>query len=360
MIRRCRVSRRPRARSVASVASAATSLAIIFSNHYQQAYAVYPVRARLSTTTRRAGALCRLPLDYPPQEDRSNGPALWAPDPRSPAEQPQEHLARDSTRPAHGRDRCVRLREVVAGVRHALRRGAVAVHRVAVHLRAHVPRPGGPPRRRRDRADPARRRPRAEESGADGALDGRDRHRGLRLSTTALREDRARPLPRVWRGRGLALARDDRQLAPQRAPRRAGADHVRARRARRAPARGAVDEPEPARVRARARERHDPRPGIAAARGPLRAPDDLGGPGPRRARVRSPHTDRRVGRGGAAGGWRAGRGRGARRAHARLRRGLPLRRLRGGARAAAAPPLPVSPPPRAPPPDRERAVVGKR
>src|SRR3989475_9249096 len=153
----------------------------IFSNHYQQSDAVYPVRARLSTMTRRAGAWCRVPLDYPPQEDRSNGPALWAPDPRSPAEQPQEHLARDSTRPAHGRDRCVRLREVVAGVRHALRRGAVAVHRVAVHLRAHVPRPGGPPRRRRDRADPARRRPRAEESGADGALDGRDRHRGLRL-----------------------------------------------------------------------------------------------------------------------------------------------------------------------------------
>src|SRR5437879_4555855 len=344
MIRRCRVSRRPRARSVASVASAATSLAIIFSNHYQQAYAVYPVRVRLSTTTRRAGALCRLPLDYPPQEDRSNGPALWAPDPRSPAEQPQERLARDPARPAHGRDRRVRLRQVVARLRHALRRRAVALHRVAVHLRAHVPRSGGPSRRGPHRADPARGGPRAEERGANGALDGRHRHRGLRLSAPALREDRARPLPRVRRRRGLELPRNHRQLTSQRAPRRARADHVRSRRARGAPTRGAVDEPQPTRLRSGAGERRDPRPRHTAAREPRGAPDDLGGARPRRPRVRPPHADRRVRRGGAAGGRWAGGGRGARRAHARLRRGLPLQRLRRRPRAAAAAPLFVQPP----------------
>src|SRR5438093_1276073 len=106
----------------------------VFSNHYQQADAVYPARQELSTAG-CSGASCPLPVDYPPQEDRSNGPALWAPDPRSPAEQPQERLARDPARPAHGRDRRVRLRQVVARLRHALRRRAVALHRVAVHLR---------------------------------------------------------------------------------------------------------------------------------------------------------------------------------------------------------------------------------
>src|SRR5881398_509762 len=72
----------------------------VFSNHYQQADAVYPARQELSTAG-CSGASCPLPVDYPPQEDRSNGPALWAPDPRSPAEQPQERLARDPARPAH-------------------------------------------------------------------------------------------------------------------------------------------------------------------------------------------------------------------------------------------------------------------
>src|SRR5207244_2425282 len=99
----------------------------VFSNHYQQADAVYPARQGLSTAG-RSGASCPLPVDYPPQEDRSNGPALWAPDPRSPAEQPQERLARDPARPAHGRDRRVRLRQVVARLRHALRRAAAALH----------------------------------------------------------------------------------------------------------------------------------------------------------------------------------------------------------------------------------------
>src|SRR5437660_508374 len=55
---------------------------------------------------------------------------------------------------------------------------------------------------------------------------------------------------------------------------------------------------------------------------------------------------RPVGRGGAAGGWGAARRRGARGAHARLRRGLPLQRLPAGTRAAAAAPLLVQPPAR--------------
>src|SRR5207247_2763971 len=68
-------------------------------------------------------------------------------------------------------------------LRHALRRGTVAVRRVAVHLRAYVPRSGGPPGRRSDRADPTRGRPLAEEPGADGALDGRDR-KSTRLNSS--------------------------------------------------------------------------------------------------------------------------------------------------------------------------------
>src|SRR5262245_5909925 len=64
---------------------------VTFSNHYQLQKAAYTRGARVSSL--RAGAFRPLPVDYPPQEDRSNGPAPRAPHPGSPAEQPQEHLA---------------------------------------------------------------------------------------------------------------------------------------------------------------------------------------------------------------------------------------------------------------------------
>src|SRR4029077_7369337 len=83
---------------------------------------------------RPSGAVTGLPVDYPPQEDRSNGSAPRASDSWSPTEQSQERFARDPARPSYGRDRRVRLRQVLPRLRHALRRGAVALHRITVHV----------------------------------------------------------------------------------------------------------------------------------------------------------------------------------------------------------------------------------
>src|SRR5207247_688913 len=55
---------------------------------------------------------------------------------RRPAEQPQEHLTAHTPRRGDRHHRGVRLREILAGLRHDLRRRPVALHRVPVHLRA--------------------------------------------------------------------------------------------------------------------------------------------------------------------------------------------------------------------------------
>ena len=90
-------------------------------------------------------------------------------------------------RPA-GRDhRPQRLGQELAGLRHAVRRGAAAVHRKPVGLRPAVPAPDGTARRRSDRgaaADdlhrPAGRQPEPAQHGGHG-------HRDLRLPAAAVR-----------------------------------------------------------------------------------------------------------------------------------------------------------------------------
>src|ERR1043166_7098549 len=54
--------------------------------------------------------------------------------------QPEEHLRRYSARQAGGHHWPERFGEVVAGLRHALRRGTAQVRRIALGLRAAVPR----------------------------------------------------------------------------------------------------------------------------------------------------------------------------------------------------------------------------
>ena len=86
----------------------------------------------------------------------------------------------------HGRSPAVGLGQVLARVRHDLRRGPAALRRVAVGVRAAVPRADGEARRRLDRRALARGRDRAEESDQDVALDRRHGDRDLRLPAAAL------------------------------------------------------------------------------------------------------------------------------------------------------------------------------
>ena len=116
---------------------------------------------------------------------------------------------RHPPRPGHRDHGRLGIGQVLPRLRHPLRRGPVALHRVALHLRPHVPRAARPARRRPHRAHPARHRARAEEPGAHRALHGGHRHRAARLPAPALREDRPRPLPHL-RGGGAERLRGRR------------------------------------------------------------------------------------------------------------------------------------------------------
>ena len=96
--------------------------------------------------------------------------------------------------------RPLRVRQVEPCLRHDLRRGAAPLRRVAVLLRAAVPRPDGEARRRLDRGPLAGDLDRPEDDLAQPALDGRHRDRDLRLPAPALGADRHPVLPRVRRG----------------------------------------------------------------------------------------------------------------------------------------------------------------
>ncbi len=130
--------------------------------------------------------------------------------------------------------------QVLARLRHPLRRGAVAVHRVAVHLRPDVPRARRPARRGPHRAHPARHRPRAEEPGADGPLHGGDGHRAATTTCASSSRKIGRVhCPRVRRARRGATPRSSvADALVARAPRGAGPRHASPcprRRARPAP-----------------------------------------------------------------------------------------------------------------------------
>ena len=234
--------------------------------------------------------------------------------------QPQEHHARASARPADRLHGPVRLGEVLARLRHDLRRGPAALRRVAVRLRAAVPRADGEARRRLHRGSLAGDLDRPEVHLAQPALHRRHDHRGLRLPAGALRARRAPAL--------LQLRPPDRPPDP-RADRRpgdgaarghevpgAGADRPRAQgRVREAPRRAG-----PQGVSARSDRRRGPRPLRADPAGQDLQAHDRGRGRPARRQARHPPARRRLDRAGA----RAGRGhRLDRRRHARGPRGDP-------------------------------------
>ena len=93
---------------------------------------------------------------------------------------------RDPARQAGGVHRPVRLRQVVARLRHHLRRGPAPLRRVALGLRPAVPGDDAEAGRRPDRRPVAGDLDRAEDHLEEPALDGGDRHRDLRLHAPAL------------------------------------------------------------------------------------------------------------------------------------------------------------------------------
>ena len=84
------------------------------------------------------------------------------PHPRRTHAQPQEHQPRPAAQPADRDHRPVGLGQVLARLRHALRRGPAPLRRIAVGLRAPVPAADGKARRRPDRGPVARDLDRAE------------------------------------------------------------------------------------------------------------------------------------------------------------------------------------------------------
>ena len=100
-------------------------------------------------------------------------------------------------RRADRRDRRLRLGQVVARLRHALRRGPAPLRRDVLAVRAAVPRPHGQAAGRPHRGHPAGDRDRPDESGAHVALDGRHDDRARRLPEAAVRARRDAVLPRL-------------------------------------------------------------------------------------------------------------------------------------------------------------------
>ena len=115
--------------------------------------------------------------------------------PRRPRAQPARRRRRPAARQPDRLHRPVRLRQVLARVRHDLRRGPAPLRRVAVRLRAPVPRPDGQARRRLHRGAVAGGLDRPEVDQPQPALDRRHDHRGLRLPAPAVRPRRSPALP---------------------------------------------------------------------------------------------------------------------------------------------------------------------
>ena len=102
-------------------------------------------------------------------------------DPRRARAQSQEHRRRDPARPAGGVHRALGLGQILARLRHHLRRGPAPLRRVPLRLRPAVPGDDAEAGRRPDRRPLAGDLDRAEDHLAQSALDRRHRHRDLRL-----------------------------------------------------------------------------------------------------------------------------------------------------------------------------------
>ena len=121
----------------------------------------------------------------------------------STAAQPEEHQRRDSPQHPDRDHGAERLGQVVAGLRHDLRRGAAPLRGNAVGICPAVPRPDGAARcGQHRRAEPGDLH-RTEDDQPQSTVDGRNHHGNLRLPAAALQLDWAAALPEL-RTRDLA------------------------------------------------------------------------------------------------------------------------------------------------------------
>ena len=119
---------------------------------------------------------------------------------RRPHAQPQEYRSDAAARQADHRHRCQRVGEVVAGLRHDLRRRAAPLRRVALGLRAAVSRADGEAGRRSHRRHFAGDCDPAEEQRPQSAVDRRDDDGDSRLHAAAVCPRRADVLPQLREG----------------------------------------------------------------------------------------------------------------------------------------------------------------
>ena len=148
------------------------------------------------------------------QPDDFANPRLH-PCPRRAPEQPARARPRHPAAPAGRGHRRVRLRQVLAGVRHGLRRGPAPLRRDVLAVRAPVPRPHGQAAGRPHRGHPAGDRHRPDQPGAHLALDGRDDDRAERPPEAALRAGGPPALPRLRAASASRHAREHRRGTPR-------------------------------------------------------------------------------------------------------------------------------------------------
>ena len=144
---------------------------------------------------------------YGPDENRHSG--------RAPA-QPEKHQPGNSAQHADRDHRAFRLRQILARVRHDLRRGPAPLRRIALRLRAAIPRSDGAAGSGFHRRPLPFDRHRAENHHAFAALDGRHHHRNLRLPARGVQLDRHAALPELRQADLAAVHRPDRALDPAR------------------------------------------------------------------------------------------------------------------------------------------------
>ncbi|CAA9245962.1 MAG: Excinuclease ABC subunit A, partial [uncultured Acidimicrobiales bacterium] len=135
--------------------------------------------------------------------------------PRCPRAQPQERLARSPARQAHRVHRALRVRQVVARLRHHLRRGPAAIRGIALGLRPPVPGPDGQARRRLHRGPVTGHLDRPEVSVPQPPLHRRHDHRGVRLPPAAVGPHRGSALPDLRPGGGPPDPSADRRPHPR-------------------------------------------------------------------------------------------------------------------------------------------------
>ena len=115
--------------------------------------------------------------------------------PRRPRAQPQGHHRPPAAEPPDLHHRAVRLRQVLARLRHDLRGGAAPLRRVALRLRAAVPADDGEAGRRPHRRPEPCDLDRPEDDLAEPALDGRHGDGDLPIICACLCACRAPALP---------------------------------------------------------------------------------------------------------------------------------------------------------------------